>query len=118
MAESQVHTHHMVFHFPSYLWLSHINNHQDMTTSEPAKELATVKSRKQDIVIPRGQLVIVSCRAAVGPVSKIPVLFELDPNHSWPRGLEITETQVTVAGGSTCGVNIRVDNPTNHDITL
>ena len=31
MAESRVHTHHMVFHFPSYLWLSHINNHQDMT---------------------------------------------------------------------------------------
>ena len=87
-------------------------------TSEPAKELATVKSRKQDIVIPRGQSVIVSCRAAVGPVSKIPVLFELDPNHSWPSGLEIPETQVTVAGGPTCRVNIRVDNPTKHDITL
>ena len=39
-------------------------------TSEPAKELATVKSRKQDTVIPRGQSVIVSCRAAVGPVTK------------------------------------------------
>ena len=87
-------------------------------TSEPAKQLATVKSRKQDIVIPRGQSVIVSCRAAVGPVSKIPVLFELDPNHSWPSGLEIPETQVTVAGGPTCRVNIRVDNPTKHDITL
>ena len=87
-------------------------------TSELVKELATVKSRKQDILIPRGQSVIVSCRAAVGPVSKIPVLFELDPNHSWPSGLEIPETQVTVAGGSTCRVNIRVDNPTKHDITL
>ena len=52
-------------------------------TSEPVNELATVKSRRQDIVIPRGQSVIVSCRAAVGPVTKIPVLFELDPNHSW-----------------------------------
>ena len=28
-------------------------------TSEPAKELTTVKLRKQDIVIPRGQSVIV-----------------------------------------------------------
>ena len=46
-------------------------------TSEPAKELGTVKSRRQDTVIPRGQSVI----AAVGPVSKIPVLFELDPNQ-------------------------------------
>ena len=51
-------------------------------TFVPAKELATVKSRKQDIVIPRGQSVIVTSRAAVGPVSKIPVLFELDSNHS------------------------------------
>ena len=87
-------------------------------TSEPAKELATVKSRKQDSVIPRGQSVIVSCRAAVGPVSKIPVLFELDPNQSWPSGLEIPGTQMTVARGSTCRVNIRVDNPTKHDIIL
>ncbi|KAL9967536.1 hypothetical protein ACROYT_G025783 [Oculina patagonica] len=61
--------------------------------SEPAKELSTVKSRKQDTVIPRGQSVIVSCRAEVGPVRKIPVLFELDPNQSWPSGLEIPETQ-------------------------
>jgi len=51
-------------------------------TSEPAKGLATVKSRKQDTVIPQGQSVTVSCRAAVGPVSKILVLFELDPNQS------------------------------------
>ena len=87
-------------------------------TSEPVKELATVKSRKEDIVIPRGQSIIVPCRATVGSVSKILVLFELDPNHSWPSGLEIPETQVTVAGGSTCRVNIRVDNPTKHDITL
>ena len=55
-------------------------------TSELVKELATVKSRKQDIVIPRGRSIIVSCRATVGPVTKIPVLFELDPNHSWQNG--------------------------------
>ena len=82
--------------------------------SEPAKELATVKSRKEDIVIPRGQSVIVSC-ASVGLVSKIPVLLERDSNHSWPSGLEIPETQVTVTGVSTCRVNIRVDNPTKHE---
>ena len=87
-------------------------------TSEPAKELVTVKSRKQDTVIPRGQSVIVSCRAAAGLVGKIPVLFELDLNQSWPSGLEIPGTQVTVAGGSSCRVHIRVDNPTKHDITL
>ena len=89
-----------------------------LITSEPAKELVTVKSRKQDTVIPRGQSVIVSCRAAVGPVCKIPVLFELDLNPSWPGGLEIPGTKVTVAGGSSCRVHICVDNPTKHDITL
>ena len=54
-------------------------------TSQPVNELATVnsKSRRQDIVISRGRSVIVSCRAAVGPVTKILVLFELDPNPSW-----------------------------------
>ena len=69
--------------------------------SEPVKELVTVKSRKQDTVIPKGQSVV-SCRAAVGPVSTIPVLFELDTNPSWPSGLEIPGTPVIVAGGSTC----------------
>ena len=48
-------------------------------TSEAVKELATVKSRKEDIVISRGQSIIVPCRATVGSVSMIPVLFELDP---------------------------------------
>lgn len=43
--------------------------------SEPAKELSVVKLRKQDTLIPRGQSVIVPCRAALGPASKLPVLF-------------------------------------------
>jgi len=60
-------------------------------------------------------LVIVSCRAVVRPVNKITVLFELDPNQPWPGGLEIPGKQVTVAGGSTSRVNIRVDNSTKHD---
>ena len=46
---------------------------------ETATVLSTVKSRKQDTVIPQGQSVLVSCRAAVGPVGSIPVSFELDP---------------------------------------
>ena len=80
--------------------------------------LSTVKSRKQDSVIPQGQSVVVSCRATVGPVGKIPVLFEFDADPSYPTDLEIPETQLTVAGGSTCRVNIRVNNPTRRDITL
>ena len=56
--------------------------------------------------------------SCLGLVGKIPVMFELGLNHSWPSGLEIPGTQVAVAGGSSCRVNIRVDNPTKHDITL
>ena len=73
--------------------------------SEPVTELAVVKLRKQDTVIPRGQSIVVSCRATVGPVNKIPVLFELDPDQSWPSGLEIPETQVTVAGVQFSGLS-------------
>ena len=86
-------------------------------TSEPAKELTTVKSRKQDIVIPRGQLVIVSFRAAVGPVNKILVLFELDPNHSWLVVLRYLR-QITMVGGSMCRADSHVHNRTKYDITL
>ena len=46
--------------------------------TETATVLSTVKSTKQDTVISQGQSVLVSCRAAVGPVGRIPVLFELD----------------------------------------
>ena len=77
-----------------------------------------IKSRKQVTLIPKGQSVIVSCRAAIGPVGKVPVLFELDPDSSYPSDLEIPETQLTVTGASTCRVNIRVDNPSKHDVVL
>ena len=44
--------------------------------------------------------------------------LKLTKNQSWPSSRKIPETQVTVAGGSTCRVNIRMENPTKHDITL
>ena len=90
----------------------------NLIKTESAKELCSIKSRKQDTLIPKGQSVIVSCRAAIGPVGKIPVLFELDPDSSYPSDLEIPETQLTVTGASTCRVNIRVDNPSKHDVVL
>ena len=58
-----------------------------------AKVLCSIKSRKQDTLISKGQSVIVSCRTAIGPVGKIPVLFELNPDSSYPSDLEIPETQ-------------------------
>ena len=43
----------------------------NLIKTESAKELCSIKSRKQD-TIPKGQSVIVSCRTAVCPVGKIP----------------------------------------------
>ena len=90
----------------------------NLIETESAQELCSIKSRKQDTLIPKGQSVIVSCRAAIGPVGKVPVLFELDPDSSYPSDLEIPETQLTVTDASTCRVNIRVDNPSKHDVVL
>ena len=90
----------------------------DLIKTASAEHWCSIKSRKQDTLIPQEQSVLVSCRAAIGPVGKIPVLFKLDPDSSCPSGLEIPETQLTVAGASTCRVNIRVDNPSKHDVVL
>ena len=90
----------------------------NLIKAESTEELCTIKSRKQDMLIPQGHSVLVSCRAAIGPVGKVPVLFELGPDSSCPTDLEIPETQLTVAGGSTCRVNVRVVNLTKHDVVL
>ena len=63
----------------------------NLIRTEFAQELCSIKSRKQDALIPKGQSVIVSCRAAIGPVGKVPVLFELDPESSYPSDLELPE---------------------------
>ena len=88
----------------------------DLIKTESAEDWCSIKSRKQDTLIPQGQSVLVLCRATIDPVGKIPVLFELDPDSSCPSGLEIPETQLTVAGASTRRVNIRVDNLSKHDV--
>ena len=90
----------------------------NLIKTESAQELCSIKSRKQDTLLPKGQSVIVSCHAAIGPVGKVLVLFELDPDSSYPSDLEIPETQLTVTSASTCRVNIRVDNPSKHDVVL
>ena len=46
------------------------------------------------------------------------MLFELDPDSSYPSDLEIPETQLTVTGASTCRVNIPVDSPSKHAVVL
>ena len=62
---------------------------------------------------------VVTCSANVGPTeSRFPVLFEPDIESSWPPGLEVPETLVTLRGGTSSRVAIRVTNSTGHDIIL
>ena len=80
---------------------------------------ALSEHQRQDIIIPRGQVVNVSCRANTGPVSAtIPVLFEPDEMAQWPTGLQIYETLKTVKKGSVSRIDIEVRNTSQHDITL
>ena len=81
--------------------------------------LSEVKSPKQPITVQRNQCTRVSCRANVQTIeSKTPLLFEPDGACSWPPGLEVSETLLTIPKGSKCHVNIQVRNTTDHSITL
>ena len=85
--------------------------------TEKSEELSAVKTSKRDISIPAGQWVQVACHVNVGPVERrVPVLFEPNPEHPWPDGLDVQETLVTVSRGGR--VRIQVENNTKHDITL
>ena len=83
-------------------------------------DLCSVKTKKQDIVIPKSQTVDVPCRANTGPVNRtIPVLFK--PNECPqlpPAGLSIQEELTLVRQGNSSLLHIKVTNDTDHDITL
>ena len=42
----------------------------NLIKTESVQELCSIKARKQEKLIPKGQSVIVSCRAAIGPVAR------------------------------------------------
>ena len=87
-------------------------------TTTPS-ELCSVKVTKRDVVVPKNETVVVTCSANVGPTeSRFPVLFEPDVESPWPPGLEVPETLVTLRGGTSSRVAIRVTNSTEHDIIL
>ncbi len=81
--------------------------------------LSEVKSPKQPITVQQNQCARVICRANVQTIeSKTPVLFEADEACSWPTGIEVSATLLTVQKGSKCCVNIQVRDTTDHSITL
>jgi hypothetical protein len=86
----------------------------------PSKpELCQLKVAKQDVVIRKGQSVLVNCRANTGVIDqRTPALFEPDPAKQWTTGLEIHATLVQLQRGTAFRVKLEVTNETNHDIVL
>ena len=81
-------------------------------------ELCSVRSDKNDAVVPKGTSVAISCRVNNGPIDKrTPVLFEPDELAPWPSGL-MQEMLLSLKPGKSSGIKIEVINTTNHDIIL
>ena len=77
-------------------------------------ELCSVRVTKRN-VIPKNETVVVTCSVNTGPIeSRLPILFE----PTWPSGLVIPETLVSLKGDALSRVGIQVENTTEHDITL
>ena len=89
----------------------------NFVNTEKSDELSAVQTSKKDLLIPGGQVIHVACHINIGPIDKkIPVLFEPNPEHPWPDGIELSESLVTVPRGGR--VHIQVENTKSHTITL
>ena len=91
----------------------------NLVQDKSSNELCALKTSKRDVIIQKGQILKISCRANTGPLTNsIPVLFEPDELESLPHGLEVPEALLTLTKGKTSRVDIEVHNTSNHDITL
>lgn len=82
-------------------------------------ELCIVKTVKQDVTIPKGKHVLLTCRANTGSLDvDTPALFEPELDGTLPAGLEIHETIVRLKHGKSCRVELEIYNNTNHDISV
>ena len=96
-----------------------IKTRVELIKTNECSELCLVKTIKH-VLIPRGKTVSVTCRANTwsNAASKLPVLFEPDPEQPWPTGLEIEETLTNINSGISSRVVIQARNSTDHDISL
>ena len=88
---------------------------------QDAKEtcLCIIKSRKRNQVIPKGQSIILSLYADVGPIkTSIPVMFEQEDSPDMPKGLVTSATVCAIKSGKSSKVSIEVANTTARDIQL
>ena len=91
----------------------------DFVQSAGVERLCVLRSGKNNLTVPCGETVSVTCRVDCGPLEeRTPVLFEPAQEPAWPAGLELFEQLITLPKGLPRKVNIEIYNPTKHDITL
>ena len=91
----------------------------DFISVSTPTELCTLKTAKNMVVIPKGAVIEVTCRANTGPLEcKTPVLFKPLSEFELLYGLELSETLLCVDKGSFSRLNVKVCNTTNHSIRL
>ena len=82
-------------------------------------DFGTVKLSKQNVVIPQGKTIPVTCRVRVGPVpERMPVVFEPTIDTDVPDDLVVSESLTYLQKGRSCSITVLVQNPTNHDIVI
>ena len=96
-----------------------VQNMLDIILEEKVDELTIIKSPKRVVVLPAKQLSKVTCRGNAHTFdAKTQVLFIPEENSTLPSCLEIKETLCSLPKGKSFRLNIEINNPTEHTITL
>jgi len=87
--------------------------------SAGVERLCVLRSGKNNLTVPCGQMGPVTCRVDCGPLEeRTPALLEPAQEPAWPAGLELFAQLITLPKALPCKVNIEIYNPTKHAITL
>ncbi|XP_065068251.1 uncharacterized protein LOC135693652 [Rhopilema esculentum] len=98
---------------------SDLNAFVSFVDSKSTPIFSTVRTGKKSIIVPKGSTVKISYRSKVGLISRpTPMLFEPDNELSFPSGLEVHESLLTLKRENCDKVGIYVINTSAHDITL
>ena len=87
--------------------------------SDPQCSDGLVRVGRQKEVIPAGQVRTVKCAVRTGPLlSSQEALFLPDEHASWPDGLSMSESMMTLSKGTYSRIALPITNNTCHDVTL
>lgn len=91
----------------------------DLVQSASTERLCVLRSGKNNLTVPRGQTVAVTCRVDCDNLGeRTLVLFEPAVEPAWPADLGLSEQLLSLSRGLPRKVEVEVHNPTKHEITL